>query len=137
MVIVAFEKMNNLTTGLSSIKNVISTNLSANQIAVMTNGNTTAIAASVDGPLPIWAGFIGCLVASIFFGSSFVPVKQFSAGDGVFFQFIFCIAVYFVGLIVDLILNNQNWYPLVLIGGIRMFLFFKNLSVYPNISICS
>ncbi|CAF1379569.1 unnamed protein product [Adineta steineri] len=98
-----------ITSILSSTINLLSTNSSI---------NATIVAASVSSSVPIWAGFIGCLVASIFFGSNLVPVKQFSAGDGVFFQFVFCVAVYLVGLILDLILNNQRWYPLVLIGGV-------------------
>ncbi|UJR28503.1 hypothetical protein I4U23_009741 [Adineta vaga] len=99
---------------------VFTTNLSLNAIQILMNGNTTAAvtaATTASESVPIWIGFLGCLVASIFFGSNFVPVKQFSAGDGVFFQFVFCVAVYMVGLIVDLILKNDHWYPLVLIGG--------------------
>jgi hypothetical protein len=102
-----------ITTFLSST----TSSYSADQI--ITNGNITADGPPIDAPIPVWLGFIGCLVASVFFGSNLVPVKQFSAGDGLFFQFIFCVAVYIVGLIVDLVLNNQRFYPLVLIGGIR------------------
>jgi hypothetical protein len=67
--------------------------------------------------VPLWAGFVGCLVASVFFGSNLLPVKQFSAGNGIFFQFAFCIAAWLIGLLLDLILDNQRFYPLVLIGG--------------------
>ena len=84
---------------------------------------TVETVAGAEG-MPMWAGFVGCLVATIFFGSNLVPVKQFSAGDGVFFQLAFCVPVYVIGLIVDLILNNQRLYPLVLVGGIgRLDLF--------------
>lgn len=79
--------------------------------------NTTTPETSGETPVPLWAGFVGCLIASIFFGSNLLPVKQFSAGDGFFFQFVFCVAVWLVGLILDLVLNNQRFYPLVLIGG--------------------
>ena len=82
-----------------------------------TNGNTTWETITDTKGMPMWAGFVGCLVATIFFGSNLVPVKQFSAGDGVFFQLAFCVPVYVIGLIVDLILNNQRLYPLVLVGG--------------------
>ncbi|CAF0885812.1 unnamed protein product [Didymodactylos carnosus] len=71
-----------------------------------------------DTSLPVWTGFVGCLVASLFFGSNFVPVKQFSAGDGFFFQFCFCVATWIIGLITDLIVANKRFYPLVLVGGI-------------------
>ncbi|CAF0841464.1 unnamed protein product [Adineta ricciae] len=71
-----------------------------------------------EEPMPKWAGFVGCIIASVFFGSNLLPVKQFSVGDGFFFQFIYCVAVWLVGLILDLILNNQRFYPLVLVGGV-------------------
>ena len=94
-------------------------NIVADDIAVITNGtNSTVATTNAIASTPIWAGFLGCFVATIFFGSNLVPVKQFSAGDGVFFQFVFCVPVYIIGLIVDLILNNQRFYPLVLVGGI-------------------
>ena len=77
--------------------------------------NTTK--APEESELPTWTGFLGCLIASVFFGSNLLPVKQFSAGDGVFFQFVYCVAVWAVGLIVDLILHNDRFYPLVIVGG--------------------
>lgn len=94
------------------------TDVLANEVtAQQTNTNTTKGPDGDDSKLPMWAGFLGCLIASIFFGSNLLPVKQFSAGDGVFFQFVYCVAVWAVGLIVDLILKNDRFYPLVLVGG--------------------
>ncbi|CAF4414550.1 unnamed protein product, partial [Rotaria magnacalcarata] len=80
--------------------------------------NATVIPPTSDTNVPLWVGFIGCLIASVFFGSNFVPVKQYSAGDGFFFQFVFCVSVWIVGLTLDVILDNQRFYPLVLIGGV-------------------
>lgn len=74
-------------------------------------------------PVPLWAGFVGCIVASVFFGSNLLPAKQFSAGDGFFFQFIYCVAIWVVGFILDLILDNQRFYPLVILGGTQLRLF--------------
>ena len=31
-------------------------------------------------------GYVSCLVAVLFFGTCFVPVKQFDTGDGIYFQ---------------------------------------------------
>lgn len=101
----------------TDILSTITSTISTSSAAIIANVDTTTIAAAGGAAMPVWVGFIGCIVASLFFGSNFVPVKQFSAGDGVFFQFVYCVAVYVVGLIVDLILNNQRFYPLVLIGG--------------------
>ncbi|UJR21013.1 hypothetical protein I4U23_024113 [Adineta vaga] len=76
------------------------------------------IVSASEERMPKWAGFLGCIVASVFFGSNLLPIKQFSVGDGFFFQFIYCVGVWLVGLILDLILHNQRFYPLVLIGGL-------------------
>jgi len=124
--------MTDLANILLSTTSLLSKNISANEVIAITDENITTVNTSIDGPLPVWAGFIGCLVAAIFFGSSLVPVKQFSAGDGFFFQFMFCVSVYIVGLIVDLIMDNHRFYPLVVIGGIRKFVFL-NLFLYLNI----
>ena len=82
-----------------------------------TESDTTTPEKPTEKPLPIWVGFVGCLVASLFFGSNLLPVKQFSAGDGVFFQFAFCVAVWIIGLILDRIIDNNRFYPLVMLGG--------------------
>ena len=94
----------------------------------MVNQNSSEVLSIVDETMimnevtqslsvPIWVGFIGCLVATIFFGSNLIPVKQFSSGDGFFFHLIFCVAMHIVGIIVDLILDNQRFYPLAMLGG--------------------
>jgi hypothetical protein len=106
-------------TILSLTSILLSANISPDEIVAITNGNATIADASMGSAMPTWAGFFGCLVASIFFGSFLIPVKQFSAGDGVFFQFVFCVAVFIVGIIVDLITDNQRFYPLAIIGGMR------------------
>ncbi|CAF4250528.1 unnamed protein product, partial [Adineta steineri] len=65
---------------------------------VTIENNSTASNETKEEPMPKWAGFIGCIVASGVFGSYLLPVKQFSVGDGFFFQFVFCVAVWLVGL---------------------------------------
>ena len=101
---------------LSSMTSIASDNEIREQTTSIEPSNSNTPATSPD-VMPKWAGFIGCLVASVFFGSNLLPVKQFSAGDGFFFQFVFCVAVWLVGLILDVILNNQRFYPLVIVGG--------------------
>ncbi len=110
---------------LLSITNIISDDIRTEEITTTIYQNSTEPDKPTGKTLPLWAGFVGCIVASVFFGSNLLPVKQLSAGDGFFFQFIFCIAVWLVGSILDLILDNQRFYPLVLIGGIRN-LFVRN-----------
>jgi hypothetical protein len=58
-------------------------------------------------------GFIAVAISSLFWGSNFVPVKEFPTGDGVYFQWVYpisfqylipqvmCCGIYFVGLIVN------------------------------------
>lgn len=82
----------------------------------------TTPATQTNTTVPIWAGFTGCLIASLFFGSNFLPVKKYSAGDGFFFQFVCCIAIWIVGIVLDRIIDNKRFYPLVLVGGNFVFL---------------
>ena len=39
-------------------------------------------------------GFIAAMVAVLSFGSNFVPVKKVQTGDGVFFQWVMCNAIF-------------------------------------------
>lgn len=46
----------------------------------------------------------GCaLVAVLFFGSNFVPVKKYETSDGVFFQFVMCLGIFCTGMIVNVL----------------------------------
>ncbi len=104
---------------LSSITSIISDDVINHEgIKIIHKDLSTPVKTS-EKQLPKWAGFIGCIVASVFFGSNLLPVKQFSVGDGFFFQFIYCIGIWLVGFILNLILDNQRFYPLVLIGGTK------------------
>lgn len=43
-------------------------------------------------------GFRAALLAVLFFGSNYVPAKHVKVGDGVFFQFIMCVAIWVTSL---------------------------------------
>ncbi|XP_026111676.1 transmembrane protein 144a isoform X1 [Carassius auratus] len=62
-------------------------------------------------------GFISCAVAVVFYGSNFVPVKKIDTGDGMFFQWILCAAIWTVSLVVNIILHSPKFWPLVMLGG--------------------
>uniref|UniRef100_A0A673L9H4 Transmembrane protein 144a n=1 Tax=Sinocyclocheilus rhinocerous TaxID=307959 RepID=A0A673L9H4_9TELE len=62
-------------------------------------------------------GFISCAVSVVFFGSNFVPVKKIETGDGMFFQWILCAAIWTVSLVVNIILHSPKFWPLVMLGG--------------------
>ncbi|XP_041075647.1 transmembrane protein 144-like isoform X2 [Polyodon spathula] len=63
-------------------------------------------------------GYISCAVSVVFFGSNFVPVKKFDTGDGMFFQWILCAAIWIVSLIVNIILQCPKFWPLAMLGGV-------------------
>ncbi|XP_012687289.2 transmembrane protein 144a [Clupea harengus] len=62
-------------------------------------------------------GFISCAVAVVFYGSNFVPVKKIDTGDGMFFQWVLCAAIWMVSLVANLILNCPRFWPLAMLGG--------------------
>lgn len=35
-------------------------------------------------------GWTGIVIAVLFFGSNFIPIKKYETGDGMFFQFVVC-----------------------------------------------
>ncbi len=53
-------------------------------------------------------GYACCLVAAIFFGSNYVPVKKLTnLGDGVFFSVCMTLGVFTVGVVVCLARSFQ------------------------------
>lgn len=63
-------------------------------------------------------GFVGAGVAIVMFGSNFVPVKKIVTGDGMFFQWIVCLGIWLVGLVVHLYNGAQRkFFPLAMAGG--------------------
>jgi len=63
-------------------------------------------------------GFICCVVTIFCFGTSFVPVKKFEAGDGIFFQWVMCVSIWMCGLVVQLIRDSPQFEPLAMVGGV-------------------
>lgn len=64
-----------------------------------------------------WLGYVGTVVAVICFGSNFIPVKKVDTGDGMFFQWIMCVGIWLVGLVVNFIQQQPPFYLPALIGG--------------------
>jgi len=62
-------------------------------------------------------GFVCAGVAVLAFGSNFVPVKKFETGDGVFFQWILCCAIWFAGMVVNIIQGFPKFEPFAMLGG--------------------
>lgn len=62
-------------------------------------------------------GFVGVLISVLGFGSNFVPLKRIEIGDGVFFQFIMCNAIFMTSIPVLLIQNFPKMHGLAMLGG--------------------
>eukprot|EP00471_Norrisiella_sphaerica_P013378 CAMPEP_0184492260 /NCGR_PEP_ID=MMETSP0113_2-20130426/22723_1 /TAXON_ID=91329 /ORGANISM="Norrisiella sphaerica, Strain BC52" /LENGTH=241 /DNA_ID=CAMNT_0026876953 /DNA_START=382 /DNA_END=1108 /DNA_ORIENTATION=- len=62
-------------------------------------------------------GYVGVLMALVFFGSNFVVVKKYDSGDGFFFQLLMCAGIWTVGLVVHLIQGSPKFYPFAMLGG--------------------
>ncbi|XP_078601424.1 transmembrane protein 144-like [Branchiostoma floridae x Branchiostoma japonicum] len=64
-----------------------------------------------------YLGFIAAGVSVAFFGTNLVPIKKVDTGDGMFFQWMFCSAVWCVGLVVNVIQGYPTFYPICMLGG--------------------
>ncbi len=63
-------------------------------------------------------GYICIFISTILWGCYLMPVKHYDTGDGVFFQFIMCISIWFTGVFVDCIKDFPKFYGLTVIGGV-------------------
>ncbi|KAJ8027750.1 hypothetical protein HOLleu_29790 [Holothuria leucospilota] len=82
-----------------------------------------------EGPSTFTVGLIATVVASVGFGCNLVPVKKVHTGDGMFYQWIECAAIWCVGLVVQILRDNPPFYPLAMLGGI--FWTTGNICVVP------
>ena len=83
-----------------------------------------------------WVGWVGVVIAVVFFGSNFIPVKKFDTGDGktvdlitsslhhcvcvclgMFFQWMLCIGIWLVGLVVNIARLQPPFFIPSLLGG--------------------
>ena len=65
-------------------------------------------------------GLVAAVIATLCFGSSFVPIKRYKkyVGDGVFSQFLMCFGRFFVGCVILLTRENKQFYPFAALGGL-------------------
>ena len=63
-------------------------------------------------------GYGACLVAIFCFGSNYVPAKKVEVGDGVFFQFIMCNAIFMTSLPVLAVRDFPPFHALAILGGV-------------------
>jgi len=79
-----------------------------------------------------WQGYLGAALASLFFGTNFIPVKTFDTGDGFFFQWVLCAAIWTVGLMVQFYVGETKFIPLAALGGASWAT--GNITVVPIIT---
>ncbi|CAK6968312.1 transmembrane protein 144b [Scomber scombrus] len=63
-------------------------------------------------------GIAANVVAVLLYGSNFVPVKRIETGDGMFFQWVNCAAIWVVSMVGDLILQTPKFHPFAMLGGV-------------------
>ncbi|KJH43778.1 hypothetical protein DICVIV_10207 [Dictyocaulus viviparus] len=63
-------------------------------------------------------GLGAAILATVFYGSCYVPVRWFEAGDGLYFQWISCVGHLLVGIIGLVILNWPPVHPAGMLGGV-------------------
>lgn len=64
-------------------------------------------------------GFAAAGIAAVFFGSNFIPCKQYDMGDGMYFQFVMAVGIWVLGLFYFIYQEPQTGYfhPFALLGG--------------------
>ncbi|OWF41287.1 transmembrane protein 144-like [Mizuhopecten yessoensis] len=95
---------------------------------IISISNSTACAS--DDTLAPEFGYVAALVAVVFYGSNFVPVKKYETGDGMFFQWVMSSAIITTGIVIQLI-RRSTFYPLAMVGGVAWAT--GNLTVVPII----
>lgn len=76
-------------------------------------------------------GIAANVVAVLLYGSNYVPVKRIETGDGMFFQWVNCAAIWVVSMVGDLMLQSPKFYPFAMLGGVIWAT--GNLAVVPII----
>ena len=57
---------------------------------IKTNFQENFVNLTVNRMSNLLIGWIGIVIAVLFFGSNFIPIKKYETGDGMFFQFVVC-----------------------------------------------
>lgn len=71
-----------------------------------------------EASIPTYWGYIGLAIAVFFFGSNYLPVKQYQTGDGMFFQLVLCLGIWSVSFVVASFRDFPKFYPLAAVGGV-------------------
>ena len=84
--------------------------------------STTSTTSSTDivpiSHVSITFAYICVFIASILWGAFLLPVKHYDTGDGIFFQFVMCVSIWFTGIFVNCIRQFPKFYGSTVIGGV-------------------
>jgi Transmembrane family, TMEM144 of transporters len=84
-------------------------------VVVFSGGKKLAPSCSIE--MSIALGFGAAAVSVFLFGTTALPVKKFETGDGMFFQWVSCAAIWIAGLITNLVLGQPPFEPFAMLGG--------------------
>ncbi|GAB1601687.1 transmembrane protein 144-like isoform X1 [Argonauta hians] len=90
------------------------------EVSTLTSFLSSTTAGSNDtsnSTASVTTGYICSLISVIFYGSNFVPVKQYDTGDGMFFQWVLCSGIFLIGLFINMY-KQSIFYPLAMVGGV-------------------
>jgi len=76
-------------------------------------------------------GFLACLLSSVLFGTTFVPVRKVDSADGLFTQWVMAAAIFCIGFFVNIWQGFSQFYPLAMLGG--LFWCIGNIMMVPII----
>eukprot|EP00760_Papus_ankaliazontas_P019082 PhM_4_TR17871/c0_g1_i1/m.11081 len=62
-------------------------------------------------------GYAAIAIAVVCWGSNFVPVKKYDTGNGIYFQWVMCVGIWFVGALVQIYRGTPTIYFRAMIGG--------------------
>ncbi|KAK5864469.1 hypothetical protein PBY51_015708 [Eleginops maclovinus] len=74
-------------------------------------------------------GLAANVVAVLLYGSNYVPLKRIETGDGMFFQWVYCSAIWAVSIVGDIMLDSPKFHPFAMLGGILWVT--GNITVVP------
>ncbi|XP_075904265.1 transmembrane protein 144b isoform X2 [Nelusetta ayraudi] len=63
-------------------------------------------------------GIAANVAAVLLYGTNFVPVKRIELGDGMFYQWVTCAAIWIIAMVGDLIMKSPKFHPFAMIGGV-------------------
>jgi uncharacterized membrane protein len=89
------------------------------------SANTTSVITSTTHSPPlshvsVVVGYIIMIIATVFWGTFYLPVKHYELGDGIFFQFIMCIGAWLTGVLINVIREFPKFYAEGVFAGVSI-----------------